>query len=140
MTVGKYIPLTFIKYCIVGSLGVIVHVTAYYLYSSILQSGPELNFSGFSLSLIGAIETAIIFNFTLNNLWTFANNRLRGKDAFIGFLKFNIACAFGALASYAVSAFLFTLGWAELACVIIGAFTGVIWNYTMNRLLTWRER
>ncbi len=135
---GKYIPLTFVKYCIVGTLGVIVHVSAYITFSKLFATGTDLTLMGFSLSVIGAIETAIIFNFVLNNIWTFSQHRLHGMAALVGFSKFNLACAFGALANYAVSAFLFTLGWAELISVIIGAFTGVIWNYTMNRVFTWR--
>ena len=92
-----------------------------------------------SLSVIGAIETAIIFNFLLNNIWTFAHARLKGISAVFGFLKFNIACAVGAIANYGVSAFLFSRGWHEVLSVIIGAFVGIFWNYTMNRLITWRE-
>jgi len=138
VTLGRFIPLTFLKYCIVGSLGVVVHLSAYYLIRTLLAE-QAVSLYGFSLSLVGAIETAIIFNFLLNNVWTFAHTRLQGISAFFGFLKFNLACAVGAVANYAVSAFLFSRGWAELLTVIIGAFVGIFWNYTMNRMITWRE-
>jgi dolichol-phosphate mannosyltransferase len=136
---GRFIPLVFVKYCIVGSLGVIVHVSAFSIFSYLFAGGAEPTFRQFSFSVVGAIETAIIFNFLLNNLWTFSHVRLQGRAALIGFLKFNGACLFGALANYAVTAFLFSFGFAKLMSVVIGAFTGVIWNYTMNRLLTWKE-
>lgn len=135
---GRFVPLMFIKYCIVGSLGVIVHVSAFSLFSYLLTQGGGSTFQQFSLSVIGAIETAVIFNFLLNNAWTFSHIKLKGAQAFVGFLKFNGACLFGALANYAVSAFLFSFGFPELLSVVLGAFTGVIWNYTMNRLLTWK--
>ncbi len=135
VTFGKYIPLAFIKYCIVGSLGVAVHISMYTFLSSFVTHQGSLNAYGFSLAVIGAIETAIIFNFLLNNVWTFAHTRLRGIAAFLGFLKFNGACLFGAFANYAVSTFLFSIGWS----VFVGALTGVFWNYTMNRLITWKE-
>jgi len=138
VSIGKYIPLMFVKYCLVGSLGVAVHVSAFLLISNALKSGADITFKGFSFSVIGATEVAIIFNFWLNNIWTFARERLRGIHMLIGFLKFNGACLFGALANYAVSAFLYSNGTAQLMAVIIGAFTGVIWNYTMNRLFTWK--
>jgi len=139
VTVGRYIPLTFVKYCIVGALGVIVHVAAYKLFSTLItQDGVPQSLFGFSLAVVGATETAIVFNFLLNNVWTFSHIKLKGAAAVLGFLKFNGACLFGALANLAVSAFLFSIGWPELVCVVIGAFTGVIWNYTMNRLLTWK--
>lgn len=135
---GTYLPLTFVKYCIVGALGVIVHLTAYFLLSLWFAQGEALTIVGFSYSLIGAIETAVVFNFLLNNAWTFSQAQLRGVSAIIGFLKFNVACLFGALANYAVSRFLFSNGWGEYPSVITGAFTGVIWNYTMNKLFTWK--
>lgn len=139
VTLGRYIPLVFVKYCIVGSLGVLVHVSAFLLFSRLLEQTGQPAFEQFSLAVVGAIETAIIFNFLLNNSWTFAHVKLRGSAALLGFLKFNGACLFGALANYAVSAFLFSFGFAKLLSVVVGAFTGVVWNYTMNRLLTWKE-
>ncbi|MCK5019950.1 MAG: GtrA family protein, partial [Candidatus Peribacteraceae bacterium] len=139
VTLGKIIPLVFVKYCIVGTFGIVVHVTAFKLLSIIFADGAELTFKGFSLSVIGAIETAIIFNFLLNNTWTFSHTKLKGISALIGFIKFNAACMLGALANYAVSAFLFSLGVAELLAVVVGAFTGVFWNYTINRLITWKN-
>ena len=139
VTIGRYLPLTFIKFCIVGTLGVFVHLAAYMVISQLLADGEQLNLYGFSLAVVGATETAVIFNYLLNNVWTFAHVRLRGAAAIIGFFKFNIACAFGALANYAVAAFLFSLGWVEIAAVFLGAMTSVIWNYAMNKLLTWKE-
>lgn len=139
VTLGRYIPLTFVKYCIVGTLGIVVHVSMYELLSSIFRDAAGLSLYGFSLSVIGAIETAIIFNFILNNVWTFAHIKLKGLKMVQGFVTFNLACAVGALANYATAAFLFSQGLAELLSVVIGAFVGVFWNYTMNRLMTWRE-
>ena len=139
VTIGTYIPLTFVQYCIVGTLGILVHVSVYELLSLLFREAGALSLYGFSLSVIGAIETAIIFNFLLNNVWTFAHIKLKGFKMLQGFVTFNLACAVGALANYATSAFLFSRGIAELLSVIIGAFVGVFWNYTMNRLMTWRE-
>ncbi len=138
VTFGRFIPLTFIKYCIVGSLGVIVHVVMYELVSLSFREAEALSLFGFSLSVLAAIETAIIFNFLLNNVWTFAHVKLRGLPALFGFVKFNLACAIGALANLATAAFLFTHGSAELLSVIAGALVGTCWNYTVNRLMTWR--
>jgi len=138
VTFGKYIPLVFVKYCIVGSLGVIVNLVAYMLFAQFARGGGELSVLGFGWSVIGAIEVAIVFNFLLNNLWTFAHVKLKGIRAVTGFLKFNAACLFGALANYAVSSYLFAFGMKELVAVTVGAFTGVVWNYTMSRLFAWK--
>ena len=138
VTIGRYIPLTFVKYCIVGGLGVGVHVGTYIAASSFLSSGEDLSVGGFGVAVLIAIEVAILFNFYVNNIWTFAMSRLKGMAMIIGFAKYNLACAFGAVANYAVSSYLFSLGWADLAAVIVGAFTGVVWNYTMSRFFAWK--
>ena len=139
VTLGRYIPLTFVKYCIVGSFGVVVNVVAYMAFSSFIREGGELTVLGFGWAVVGATEVAIIFNFLLNNVWTFSHARLKGLSALFGFLKFNGACLFGALANYAVSSYLFSLAWAELSAVIVGAFTGVVWNYTMSKMFAWKD-
>lgn len=138
VTVGRYIPLTFLKYCIVGGMGVVVHVATYSLLDTLLREYGAIPIVGFKLAVLGAIETAIIFNFYLNNVWTFATSRMRGFGALIGFVKYNVACAFGAVANFAVSSYLYSLGWHDLLAVIIGAFTGVVWNYTMSRFVAWK--
>lgn len=138
VTFGKYIPLVFVKYCIVGSLGVIVHMSAFTILSELLGDIGNLSSRHFSISIIGATETAILFNFWLNNVWTFQYQRLRGLQIIPGFLKYNGACLFGALANYAVATFLNASGVTQFAAAIVGAFTGVVWNYTMSKLLTWR--
>ncbi|MFA7681744.1 MAG: glycosyltransferase family 2 protein [Candidatus Peribacteraceae bacterium] len=138
VTLGRWIPLTFVKYCMVGTAGVFVHLSAYYTISRFIMRSGDLSVAGFSASVLGATETAIIFNFLLNNIWTFAQQRLHGRAALVGFAKFNIACLFGAIANWAVSTFLFSLGWSEFLAVFIGAFVGVVWNYTMNKVFTWK--
>ncbi len=138
VTMGRYIPLTFVKYCMVGSAGVVVHLTIYKGVSGILREGGDLSIFGFQIAVLVAIEAAIIFNFYLNNVWTFAISRLHGMKAVIGFLKYNLACLFGAVANYAISSYLFALGWVDVAAVLVGALVGIVWNYTMSRLFAWR--
>ncbi len=138
VTVGRYIPLTFVKYCLVGGLGVLVHLGTYITASSVLRVEDNLSIAGFGVAVLIAIEVAIIFNFYVNNIWTFAMSRLKGMAMLIGFFKYNIACAFGAVANYAVSSYLFNVGWHDLTAVVVGAFTGVVWNYTMSRFIAWK--
>ena len=139
VTIGRFIPLTFVQYCIVGTLGIGVHMSAYLFIAGILLGGGDQTIAGFSVAVLGATETAIVFNYILNNAWTFAHQKLKGMSALTGFLKFNAACAFGAAANWAVSTFLYSSGWAELPAVFIGAVTAVIWNYSVNRIFTWKK-
>ncbi|MBT3835024.1 glycosyltransferase family 2 protein [Candidatus Peribacteria bacterium] len=138
VTVGRFIPLTFLKYCIVGSLGIGVQWGTYYSVSRYILEAYNLTIVGFSIALLSAIEVAIFFNFILNNMWTFNHLKLRGMKAVGGFLKFNVACAVGAFANYAVAALIFSQGYREITAVVVGAIVGTFWNYTINRLVTWK--
>ena len=139
VTAGRYVPLTFVKYCLVGALGVLVNIAAYAGVSMLLKEGGQLPVFGFRVAVVVSIEIAIIFNFYLNNIWTFAIARLQGRNLVSGFFKYNVACLFGAVANFAVSSYLFLLGWADIAAVVVGAFTGVIWNYTMSKMFAWKS-
>lgn len=133
-TVGRFIPLTLVKYCIVGAMGVAVNLAAYFLVRMALaDASPGL----LSIPLLSGIEAAIIFNFLLNNTWTFGHAKLRGWSAVTGFLKYNVTCALGALANVAVTTFLYGTGMSPVASLAIGAFLGMVWNYTVGRLFTW---
>lgn len=138
VTLGHYIPLVFVKYCIVGTIGIVVNLAAYMFFSFLFRENGELALIGFRISVLTAIEVAIVFNFLLNNIWTFAHAQLKGANMMLGFLKYNVACLFGALANYAVSSYLFSVGTTELVSVILGACTGIVWNYTMSRLFAWK--
>ena len=134
-TVGRFIPLTLIKYCVVGVMGVAVNLAAYVIVTMLLGQSPQNGL--FSTPLLAGIEAAIIFNFVFNNAWTFSYAKLRGRKAVTGFVKYNVICAFGALANIAVTAFLFRGGMGTVGSLAIGAFIGMIWNYTIGRLFTW---
>ncbi len=137
VTFGRYVPLTLWKYAAVGLMGVVVHLLAYLAAATFLPA-TSLNVLGFSLPLALGIEAAIIFNFWLNNAWTFKEARLRGMAAFGGFCTYNIACLLGALANYPITQHLWAEGIPQLLGVAMGACIGMIWNYTMSRMLTWR--
>lgn len=81
---------TFIKFCIVGATGVVVNLAA---FSALLASGTH----PYIASPV-AVELSILWNFLLNNAWTF---RHRPKAEHIGIrgLKFNMI----SLASLAVT-------------------------------------
>jgi dolichol-phosphate mannosyltransferase len=71
-------------------------------------------------------------------VWTFSLARLSGRRVITGFLRYNAACALGALANFSVSGFLFSQGWPGVAAAVAGALVGAAWNYTMSRVVTWR--
>jgi dolichol-phosphate mannosyltransferase len=132
---GQYIPLRFVKFVSVGSLGAMVH------FSALILCFKKMGI-GYEISLMVAIESAIIFNFFLNNIWTFRDSLLSsGKALFSGLIKFNIASLFGGLVSFVMSLFLLNylnLHWALAS--FLGAFAGALWNYQLNVIFTWKIR
>ncbi len=133
-TFGRIVPLTFIEYCVVGAMGVAVNLGVFFLTRLLLS---ESSTSLLPIPLLTGIEAAIIFNFVLNNSWTFGYAKLKGWRAITGFIKYNIVCAIGALANIAVTSYLFFYGTGEFSSLAVGAFLGMIWNYTIGRLFTW---
>lgn len=132
---GRIIPLTLVEYCVVGVLGVVVNLAAYFAIEKVMGESSATFLP--ALPVLAGIEAAIVFNFFLNNAWTFAYAKLCGLRAVTGFMKYNIICAFGALANFAVTTFLYGNGMSVIVSLAVGAFLGMIWNYTIGRLFTW---
>lgn len=73
---------SFLKYSVVGGIGFIIQTII-----SKLLIGLSIQ-PGISVS-VGA-EGAIIFNFIVNNLWTFSHKKITGDRIFKKFVQFNI--------------------------------------------------
>lgn len=132
--VGHLVPLRFTKFIIVGFLGSFVH---FFLLALCFKS---LNFS-YQYSLIIAIEMAIIFNFFVNNIWTFGDFKLKKSKIITGLLKFNLASVFGGFISFIVSVYFLEsmkIHWALSS--LIGAMAGALWNYNLSKILTWKTK
>ena len=124
----------FFKYAIVGftSYG----VTAIFLeifYRFGLSPGPAAS---------AASEIAIIFNFTVNNLWTFAEKRITGlKRILWKFLQFNLT-SLGAviLQGLVVGGLAHFFGdqWRQIYLVIAVGFFVIPYNYSMYNIFIWK--
>lgn len=128
--VGRYLPVRFVLFALIGSTGVIVHMAALY---TLLRS----SFS-FELAQTGAVVLAMTSNFLLNNLITYRDQRLRGLAFSRGLLSFYVVCSVGAVANIGVARLLYADQSAWWAAGLAGAVIGLVWNYTASRLFTWR--
>ncbi len=128
--VRKYISPRFLRFAMVGSWGALVHFSLLYLFYKHFQ----FTFQG---SLIIAIESAIVVNYVLNNLWTYSEVRKRGRDLFGGFLKYNLATSVGGVTNFMISSYLIGQGFHWVSASLIGAAIGVLWNYTLSKMFTW---
>src|SRR4029077_14887253 len=132
--VGHIIPVRFLSFALVGALGLVIHL-------SVLGVSLRLVDFTFEISQAAATLTAIVCNFTLNNVLTYRDLRLRGWGFVRGLLSFFLVCAAGAVANVGVGTVLFDqlpLPWwlAGLA----GAVVGAVWNYAVSGVFTWRRR
>jgi len=128
---GRWLPVRFVLFCLVGLGGVGVYLGALWLLYR------KLNCS-FSVALIGAIVVSMIGNFSLNNTFTYSDRRLRGWRFFTGLLLFCAACSAGSLCNYAVAQVLRAGGiWWPLAS-ICGLAVASVWNYGATAIVTWR--
>jgi dolichol-phosphate mannosyltransferase len=126
--------LRFFKFCLVGASGVGVNLGIFALLT---------RFGGMKkqdfLALAIATELTIIFNFTLNEYFTFRDRRSPGASFFLRLLKFNIICIAGAGVQAGVYALLYHVwGLYDLASYVIGIIIATLWNYVLNTWLTWK--
>jgi dolichol-phosphate mannosyltransferase len=130
--IGRYVPVRFLMFSIVGLAGVLVHMT---MLTALLKGVGLLFMTSQSI----ATGTAMVFNFAVNNVLTYRDQRLRGRRWWLGLGSFVLACSLGAVANVGVANYLF-LGnrqWALAA--LAGVAVGAVWNYSITQIYTWRR-
>jgi dolichol-phosphate mannosyltransferase len=130
--VGRWVPVRFLLFAAVGALGVPVHLAVLAL---LYRLGP----AGFVTGQAVAALAAMTFNFALNNELTFRDVRLRGRRWVRGWLSFVLACGVGLWANVGIASHLHDqqVGW--LPSALAGVAVGVVWNYAVTSVYTWRR-
>jgi dolichol-phosphate mannosyltransferase len=127
---------TFVRFCLVGSCGVLVDMLTLYLLSD-----PATLHWGLTRSKIIGGELALISNFLMNDAFTFAarigaDHSARAK--FRRFLRFNALCGLGLLVNVLILNVLFNwLGVNRYVANAIAILLVTIQNYTLNLKLGW---
>jgi dolichol-phosphate mannosyltransferase len=131
--VGRIVPVRFVAFALVGTLGIGVHLaTVWLLFRGFLV--------GFPTSQAAATLIAITSNFALNNVLTYRDMRLRGWKWLSGWLSFLLACSVGALANVGIASYLFEssqVTWVPAA--LAGIVVGAVWNYAVTAVYTWHK-
>ena len=127
------ISLRFILFGMVGSLGLVVHLTTLFVALELLHwPFPEAQ-------ALGAF-VAMTSNFILNNFLTYRDQRLKGFAILRGLILFYLVCSVGLFANVGVAFSVYDqepIWWLAGAA---GALMGVVWNYAMSGLFVWRKR
>jgi dolichol-phosphate mannosyltransferase len=130
-TIGRYIPVRFFAFTLVGGAGVLVHMAVL----AALRAAQV----GFSNAQAVATVVAMIFNFWLNNLLTYRDRRLRGTRWVTGLLSFMAACGLGAVANVGIASYLFASHTQWVVAALAGIAVGAVWNYAITQLYTWGQ-
>jgi dolichol-phosphate mannosyltransferase len=130
--IGHIVPVRFVAFTLVGSLGVIVHLTVQALLIETLQIE-------FVVSQAVATLVAMTFNFALNNVLTYRDMQLRGWQWLRGWFSFSLACSVGAIANVGIASYIFTLDTRWVLAAIAGILVGAVWNYAVTMVYTWKK-
>lgn len=130
--VGGRIPMRFILFVIVGSLGLLVHL-------GILASLYYWIRVDFGISQAVGTIVAMTLNFFLNNIVTFRDRRLRGWQVAAGLATFYLACSIGGLINISFADFLLRSRIPWYAAGLAGMTVSSVWNFGVTRIFTWRR-
>ncbi len=122
----------FIKFALVGASGVLINMALLYTLTRAAHVKLEL-------AAPIAIETSIIWNMLLNELWTF-----RGRTTATRFaqrlFRFHVVSAFAATINYLLLlALVRGLRMHDMLANLVGIAAGMVFNYAFNSLWTWRR-
>lgn len=129
---GRFIPPRLILFGAVGSLGLLVHMS---VLATALTAGLQ-----FVLAQTGAVVAAMTFNFTLNNLITYRDQRLRGWAWLRGLISFCVICSVGAVANVGIATYVYANEPIWWLAGLAGALVGAVWNYALSGFFTWKNR
>jgi dolichol-phosphate mannosyltransferase len=131
--IGHIVPVRFALFAFIGAVGVIIHMAV--LWASLTQFSLE-----FTTSQAAAAIVAMTGNFFLNNVFTYADRRLKGWRILRGLVSFYLICSLGAVANVGIASYLFAERHIWWAAGIAGIIVGSVWNYAVSAVFTWKGR
>jgi dolichol-phosphate mannosyltransferase len=127
------VSLRFIFFCLVGAIGIAVHFAA-------LVVGAQMLALPFAWAQTLATAVAIASNFMLNNVLTYRDQRLVGREFFTGMIRFYIISLVGAVSNVGVGSWLFSHEQTWWVAGLAGAVVAVVWNYVISASFVWPAR
>lgn len=146
--IGRRFPEQFIKFSIVGGLGVVVNLA---IMALLIGPGRVQDWRASAMASLAAN----LHNYVLNNLWTFSERSHRGRHLLVkGYFSYLSMSALGLAITTAVYA---GLSWGltrflllptqlpgsiepvRLVCQLVAILLGLAANYELNKTITWPE-
>jgi dolichol-phosphate mannosyltransferase len=125
---------SFLKFCLVGALGFVVNEGLLWIFKE--RVGLH-----YILSAVISIEASILFNFSLNDFWTFRNRKRLGNNILTRALKYNLICVIGSAFNLGILT-LMTEGFGVYYLIsnMVGMVVAVLWNYGGSTKWAWQRR
>jgi dolichol-phosphate mannosyltransferase len=123
----------FLLFCLVGLSGLVVHLSA-------LAVATELAAIAFGAAQTLATVTAITWNFVLNNMFTYRDQRLTGWRFVTGLIRFLVICAIGAISNVGIATWIYDYDSKWWLAGLAGALIGTVWNFVVSAAFVWRQR
>jgi dolichol-phosphate mannosyltransferase len=127
---GRLLPARFFLFAAVGITGLGVQL-------AVLWAAFRLTGANFLGSQFLAIMAAMTSNFFVNNSFTYADQRLRGRRMWRGLLSFYIACGIGAFINLAIAEWLYLKSTTYWVAGLAGAVVAALWNFFTTASFTW---
>jgi dolichol-phosphate mannosyltransferase len=127
------ISARFLLFCLVGFTGLGIHL-------SILSALLMLSDLSFGVAQAFATVGAIAWNFVLNNLFTYRDQRLTGWHFVTGLIRFQVICAIGAISNVGIATWIYDYHEVWWIAGLGGALIGTVWNFVVSAALVWRQR
>lgn len=132
-TVGRYIPAEFFSFCLIGGFGVVAHMAVL----SLLYKAISVEFA---VAQAIATASAMVLNFSFNNVLTYRDRRLRGMKWWTGLASFALVCGVGAIGNVGVASYLFANNTQWALAAIAGILISAVWNFAATRIYTWGKK
>jgi len=124
-------PLSLISFLIVGSLGVLVHM-------SVLKTLMLTSTDSFRYANAGAMIVAASFNYLMNNKSTYRETSLAGKRIIAGYLIYLTITSLGLGLSLLISGEVYDRIQMPMISALCGIVVGSLWNYFMSYNFVWK--
>ena len=123
----------FLLFCLVGTSGLVVHLL-------VLLLATQLAAIAFGAAQALATVCAITWNFVLNNMFTYRDQRLAGWRFLTGLLRFQVICAIGAVSNVGIATWIYDYDSRWWLAGLAGALIGTVWNFVVSAAFVWRQR
>ena len=128
---GDAVSFRFLLFCLVGLTGIAIHMAT-------LQAAVTA--LSFGAAQAVATVAAITWNFVLNNMFTYRDQRLTGWQFITGLIRFQLICAVGAISNVGIASVIYERNPNWWVAGLGGALMGAVWNYVVSAAFVWRQR